>query len=124
MSSLPEDRSEEFARHSDAKAYVFIPPESLPDSWRERGKEYVLVPLLPAETDAFFGGNDATSELSSDVEVLADLVLRGASIQNIARDLRITERSVQRRLGVLRAQFGVSSTAELAVLLAERGFKK
>ncbi len=81
-----------------------------------------LVPLIPEEAEQLLDAGGAVPGLTLEDERIARLVARGRSAEVIARELHMTERSVYRRLATLRKRLGVSSGAELAARLAERGF--
>ena len=105
-----------------AEGWLLLPPEHVPPNWEARGVPLTLVPLLPHETATVLDGKPATKELAQEDEELIRLVAQGLSTVAIASRLNMPLRSVERRLGRLRKQFQVDSTAELAVFLARRGF--
>lgn len=81
-----------------------------------------MVPLLPAEADTLLEGGPAAPELDPEDVPLAALLARGLSIGEIAGELGLNPRSVQRRLARLYRSFAVDSKAALSSLLAARGF--
>jgi len=108
-------------RRPDAhEGWLFVDPSRVPDRWRDRAVPVCLVPLLPEEAASVLDGS--LPELSEDVEELARLVAGGMSVTEMARRLHLSHRSVQRRLARLRLRLGVETTAQLAALLARRGF--
>lgn len=102
------------------EGWFFVDPSRVPDRWRERAVPVCLVPLLPEEAASILEGS--LPELSEDEEQLARLVAAGASVTEMAGHLYVSNRSVQRRLARLRRRLGVETTAQLAALLARRGF--
>ena len=102
--------------------WVLLPPASVPDRWRGRAMELLLVPLLPGEDTAFLDGTAATPAVDAVDERVADLAARGLSATAISQELAISTRSAYRRLAGLRRRLGVSSSAELAGELSRRGF--
>jgi DNA-binding CsgD family transcriptional regulator len=67
-------------------------------------------------------GSRSTVDLDPMDEDLAHLTAQGLTVSAMANRLSLSARSVNRRLARLRQQFGVGSTAELAVSLARRGY--
>ena len=104
------------------RAWVFVASAHVPDRWRHRAVEGSLIPLSPAEAAQLLAGESVAPELDLVSERVAHLVARGLTVVAIARHLAIAPRSVDRYLARLRGHFDVSSTAELAVELAKRGF--
>lgn len=82
----------------------------------------VLVPLLPDEAGYAFGMERALPGVDPDDEPLLRLAARGLTSKAIAKELHLSLRAVQRRLGRLTRRFGLGSRAELAAFLARRGF--
>lgn len=106
---------------SDAPAWVLLPGCAVPERWRGRGHDVVLVPLLPEELSSVLAGTPASPLLDERDERLARLVAAGASIPQMARDVGLSTRGVQHRLARLRDRFGVATTAELIAQLVRRG---
>ncbi len=106
----------------DRRGWVFLEPEAVPERWRSRAVEVLLVPLLPEEMDDILAQGRAVPELDPKDERLAELVASGASLPSIADELGLAPRTVERRVARLRTRFGVGSTAELAALFSARGF--
>lgn len=104
-------------------AWLLLPPEAVPEPWLSRSREVRLVPLLPEEAVGMLRGGGAPSELTGDELPLARLLARGLSAAAISKELGLSVRTVERRLAHLRDRFGVRSTAELATLFSERGFR-
>jgi DNA-binding CsgD family transcriptional regulator len=101
--------------------WLFLSPEALPDVWRSRAQPAVFVPLMPAEARQLLAGEAAEPTLSARDEKVARLAARGRTADAIARELGISRRTVDRRLALLREQFGVSSSVELGVCLSALG---
>ncbi len=102
--------------------WLFLDRHAVPERWRERAVEVLLVPRLPAEAEQVLEGNRGSPEIAPEDERLASLVARGIPVPEIATELGLTPRSVERRLARLRDQLGVGSTAELVAFLSQRGF--
>ena len=107
-----------------AAAWIFIreSDSEIPDEWSDRGMQVRLLPLTPDETRTLFQEKTLASQLSpGDVEI-ASLLAIGLSAAAIATRTGKSLRTVHRRLAALRELLQTTSTAELAVLLARRGF--
>ena len=122
-SQQPEStQAPEAAPRSGRRVWVLVSDEDVPDRWRDRAVPLSLIPLLPEEADGILrtGWTDALA--SPEDEAVARLAARGASANEIARELHMTPRSVYRRLARLRERLGARSSAELVARLAEHGF--
>lgn len=108
-----------FASGSLGALFLFA-PDAVPEHWRSRAVPMALVPLLPSEARSILEGPQAT--IAPEDEDLLRLAARGLTGADIARELGISLRSVERRLARLRRDLGVDSTAELAAFLSKRGF--
>ncbi|MCA1708080.1 MAG: helix-turn-helix transcriptional regulator [Actinobacteria bacterium] len=104
------------------QGWFFFHPSAVPERWRERAVEVLLVPLLPEEVEQVFDGVRAVPQISSEDERLAELVAQGISVPEIAAELDLAPRTVERRLARLREKLGVTTTAELGAFLSRRGF--
>lgn len=102
--------------------WLFLPADAVPTRWRERAVELALIPLLPEELGEILARREPLPQLTVQEEKIAKLVAQSAPVKTIAKELGISRRSAERLLASLRDQFGVRSTAELAVFLAKRGF--
>lgn len=91
--------SADHSEDDDAMGWVLLPPERVPERWRARSRPVALVPLLVAE-----------------------MVVSGASIPQMANAVGLSPRGVQHRLARLRERLGVATTAELVARLARCGF--
>ena|SRR5687767_6367234 len=109
------------ARSEDQDVWLFVRAGRLPDRWRNRAIDLHLVPLLSEEAAELLGRGAFPPSEPVDDEFLR-LVASGASIRQLAVELRVSTRTVQARLADLRRRFGVESKAELAALLARKGF--
>lgn len=107
---------------SDVEAWLFVRSDVVPQRWRERADVVWMVPLLRGETVDILGGGTADPHIGREEEPLARLTAGGLPIEDIARELSLSPRSVQRRIASLRARLGVGSKDELALELARRGF--
>jgi DNA-binding CsgD family transcriptional regulator len=109
-------------RVDERAGWVLLPEAAVPERWRSRAIAMWLVPLLPDEAEQILEEGRAEPGMTPAEEAVACLVARGMTVDAIARQLRISPRSVNRRLASLRERIGVASTAELAAALASRGF--
>ncbi len=103
--------------------WILVAPGALPDRWRDRAAPMFLVPLLPEEARDVLAGQPAGSQLHGEDLSLARLVARGVPVDDCARRLHLTSRTVYRRLARLRRLVGVTTTSELVAELARRGFR-
>lgn len=83
----------------------------------------LLLPLLQEEMDQLFEGDLTQPSMDSADEELSSLLVRGRTIREIATALRVSERTVERKLARLRTRLKVNSTSELVLALARRGFR-
>lgn len=100
---------------------MLLPPEEIPDDWRDRACHVALVPLLPEEMAAVLLGRSAAPALDERDERIAALLTRGASLNEIGRAVALSARGVQHRIDRLRERFGARSKAELVAHLARHG---
>ena len=112
----------ETSRSPGRRVWVLVSEEDVPARWKGRAVPMSLIPLLPEEADGILrtGWTDALA--SPEDEAVARLAARGASANDIARELHMTPRSVYRRLARLRDRLGARSSAELVARLTEHGF--
>ena len=103
--------------------WILVAPGALPERWRDRAAPMFLVPLLPDEARDVLSGHPAGSELNGEDLSLARLVAQGIPVDDCARELHLTSRTVYRRLARLRRMVGVTTTSELVAELARRGFR-
>lgn len=113
----------EVAPEVEAPGWILVTPSELPDRWRDRAVPMFLVPLLPGEARDVLAGEAAGSELHGEDLALARLIARGVPVDDCARQLHLTSRTVYRRLARLRRLVGVDTTTELVAELARRGFR-
>lgn len=104
--------------------WVFVrdPGAEFPEPWRDRVVQVWLLPLTPEESRNLLLENTLRSQLSPGDYEIASLLAKGLSATAIAFRTGKSLRTVNRRLARLRELLQTSSTAELAVLLARRGF--
>lgn len=100
-------------------AWCFFEVGSVPERWQGRARQVFLVPLLPDEAESLW---DQITAIGDQDEPLLRLVAAGKSRQEIARELDLPLRTVDRRLSALTARFGLQTTSELVALLARHGF--
>ena len=108
------------AARATEHVFIFMLGE-VPERWRSRARAAHLIPLLPYEVTAMLAAGEAGSVEQGEDDLLR-LAARGAAPSTVARSLGLSVRTVHRRLALLRDQFGVDSTAELAAELSRRGF--
>ncbi len=106
----------------EARGWLFLQPQDIPERWRSRGMDVRLVPLLPEEVEGILLEGKTEPALEGPDEAVARLVARGLTVTQIAGELRMAPRTVDRHVARLRERFGVQSTAELSSLLARWGF--
>jgi DNA-binding NarL/FixJ family response regulator len=107
-----------------AGAWIFTRDSTseLPEPWRERAVTVWLLPLTPDEARDLFQGSELRPQLSPGDAEIASLLAKGMSPAAIASRTGKSLRTVHRRLAGLRELLQTTSTAQLAVLLASRGF--
>lgn len=79
-----------------------------------------LVPLTPPEVGDLLSGVPVASQVR-DLPLLR-LVAEGLPVNQIARRLDVSPRTVYRRVARLKAQFDLMTLHDLAAELARRGF--
>lgn len=102
--------------------WCFFAPEAVPDEFRERAVPVMLVPLLPEEADQIWQRPEVGPALLKEDREFLRAVASGKARAQIAKELGIPLRSVDRRLSKLCKRFGVATTSELVSFLARRGF--
>lgn len=100
----------------DSAVWVLAPAASLPTAWAERGTPMVLVRLPAADLDLL--GAPVRGQRGE----LLRLAAKGTPRNDIARELGVSTRTVDRWLADLRRQLGVRTTAELAARLTDSGW--
>ncbi|MBW3663125.1 MAG: LuxR C-terminal-related transcriptional regulator [Actinobacteria bacterium] len=103
--------------------WVLLARDTVPHRWRGRSTPVSLVAITPDEAAAFSDDRVVHPSLSPEDELVLSLLLAGETITAIARQLRISPRSVQRRLVRLRNAFNAASNADLVVAAARAGFR-
>ena len=106
----------------EVPGWVILSPESVPERWRSRAIPMMLVPMLPAEAAQLLSNAPVEHGIASAQVPLARLLARGLSTAQIARELGISPRTVQRHVVRLSDQFGVRTIQQLVTELARRGF--
>lgn len=101
-------------------AWAFFGRDEVPERWRRRAVEVMLVPLLPDDLEES-AHIDLSNESSSDMEML-HLIAEGSTRQEIARELNMPLRSVDRQIARLCERFRVENSSHLISYLARRGF--
>lgn len=104
------------------EGWLLLSSDAVPPEWQHRAVEVSLVPLLPREAADVLAGRETSPRIEEADLPIVQLVARGRSATEIARQLGVAPRTVYRRVARLRHEFGVASTAELAAALAKRGF--
>jgi DNA-binding transcriptional ArsR family regulator len=121
MSSGNAD-SDRDPRIESYQGWLFLRPEAVPEHWSDRSVPMNLVPLLPEEVGEFAGMTPADPYDDVNSAKLVTLVARGKSIHDIAREMKLGERTVDRHVKRLREKYGVTTKGELSALLARLGF--
>ena len=107
----------------EGRGWMLLPQEAVPDRWRSRIIPLALVPLFPEEASMVLAGEPAAPAIDSTDQRIASLAAAGRSLTEIAREVRLSVRSVQNRLARLRRRAGAATTAELRAMLASQGFE-
>ena len=97
---------------------LILPIDSVPSHWKPRVQFVALIPLMPDETEQVLAEEPITPRIADGEIPFARLVAGGSTISEIASALRISHRSVERRIAQLRERFGAESKAELAIFLS------
>jgi DNA-binding NarL/FixJ family response regulator len=105
-----------------AAGWLLLRPDLVPERWLTRKQDLSLIPLMPGEAESLLSGETIEPEIEGEELQLARLLSEGATATMIAAELGISTRSVERRSAALRDRLGVRTPAELASLLARRGF--
>lgn len=108
--------------NNEVPGWVILSPGAVPERWRSRAIPVVLVPLVPSETNQLLSDTTVEESIPATLLPLARFVARGLSAVEIARELGVTPRTVQRHVVRLSQNFGVSTLQQLATELASRGF--
>lgn len=116
-------RKKTTAKRQDDAGWLFVSATAVPKRWRDRSIPCVLVPLLPEEAHQVLSGSSAVPGIDPEDEDLARLVGRGLPAEEIAAEMGLTRRTVDRHLARLRKALGTRTTTELAAALATRGFR-
>jgi DNA-binding NarL/FixJ family response regulator len=95
---------------------------NLPEPWRDRAVAVWLLPLTPLETSNLLHETTLRSQLSPGDAEIATLLAGGLTPSAIATRTGKSPRTIHRRLAKLRELLNTTSTAELAIILARRGF--
>lgn len=102
--------------------WVLMDPKDVPEAWRARAVPLALVPMLPEEVGNVLKDGETVPRITGADVLLARAIARGISLAQIARDLRLPLRTVQRKCAQFRERLGVETTAELAAALSKQGF--
>ena len=94
----------------------------IPEQWRDRAVPVWLLPLTIEETSTLIEETRLRAQLTRADAEIASLLAAGLSPTAIATRTGKSPRTIHRRLAYLRELLNTTSTAELAILLARRGF--
>lgn len=108
--------------NAGSTGWLLLHPDAVPEHWRARAVPMMLVPLLPSEADRVLAGEAALPALTTEEHELLRLAAKGATADEIARQVHLAPRTVQRRLARYRSELGVTSHGELRAALAKLGF--
>ena len=98
--------------HGDAAAWLLLPQSEAPEQWRERAVLAVLIPLTQEELQAVTGPRAAVAPASDD-DALVRLLISGATHTEMAAELGVSVRTVQRRIARLRRKMNARTTRQL-----------
>lgn len=98
-------------------AWVIVDRVSVPERWADRALDVAMIPLLADEFADLLNG-DPVSKMDGTDEELLRLIGAGLSSGAIAQRLRISERTVDRRIARLKDRFGAASRFDLAKIAA------
>ena len=108
--------------YGEVPGWVILSPDAVPERWRSRAIPMVLVPLVPAEATQLLSDATVEHHIPAVHIPLVRLVARGLSAVEIAREIGVSPRTVQRHVARLSQDFGVATIQQLATELAKRGF--
>ncbi len=101
--------------------WFLVPPEALPEEWRERATPVYMIRLDGDELQGFaLPANELQKRLDREEKEIARLLARGLPPGEIALTLHLSRRSVFRRLARLRQLMGAKTNGELATKLARK----
>jgi DNA-binding NarL/FixJ family response regulator len=104
--------------------WLFLKTAAVPEHWRDRAVEVSMIPLLAHELSpsSAVGAFDQGWQPTEAEFQLMQLVAGGRTKNEIARQLRVAPRTLDRRLAALRSQVGARTFTELTATLARQGF--
>ena len=105
-----------------AGGWLSSDPEEIPEAWRARVVPLFFVPLMPGEVNQVLRHGNSFSQIPDEDLTILRFLAAGAPVTQVAREMRLPLRTVQRRVARYRDRLGASTTTELAALLARRGF--
>ncbi len=114
--------NQEAQSNGEVPGWVILSPSAVPDPWRSRAIEMMLVPLTRAEASVLLSDAPVEQVIAATDLPLVHLVAQGHSAAEISRALGLSLRTVNRHVARLRDDFAVATIQELATELARRGF--
>lgn len=93
--------------------WVLVDHDAVPARWADRARNVAVIPLLADESADLLNG-EPVSRMDDTDERLLRLIGRGLSSKAIAARLRISERTVDRRVARLKNELGARSRFDLA----------
>lgn len=119
---MPDEEKRESGETPGAWVFMRDPDNTLPEPWRDRAVAVWLLPLTAVETSLLLHETTLRSQLSPGDAEIASLLAAGLTPSVIASRTGKSPRTIHRRLAKLRELLNTTSTAELAIILARRGF--
>lgn len=106
-------------------AWIVVPGTTIAEQWRHRAHPAFLIRLPASELGRVLGVSGVSGiepPLSRDEESVAGLLANDVSQAEIAAELGMSLRTVQRRVGQLRRRLGAPSTRDLCKRLRTMGY--
>ncbi len=108
---------------AESAGWLFVRSSDVPEPLRDRAVAMSMVPLYPGELTALLDpARRAPAPPDERTARLIALVAQGLPKRQVARELQMPDRTLDRRLQQLRVRFGAATYPELAALLVQRGF--
>ena len=119
---MPDEKQPESGEAPGAWVFMRDSDSNMPEPWRDRAVAVWLLPLTPLETSHLLHETTLRPQLSPGDAEIASLLAAGLTPSVIASRTGKSPRTIHRRLAKLRELLNTTSTAELAIILARRGF--
>ena len=102
--------------------WFFVHAQALPEAWKSRAVPVYLLPMMPSEALEVLLSRGSGPALDDVERRIAALVARGANTGEIAKQVQISARSVQRHIARLKKRTGATTRVDLVHKLSSRGF--